>query len=200
MPKFVAKMKFPYLDKKKITNALFAKVKKVVVLALLDFLKVALTRVPVDTGMAQGTFIPLMLAIQRSARQSVEIPTQPIRNEDPYMTVGRRRILRTVKGGAETGRPVLIDDIIEQLVTQININYGTVLRYFNLLEFQGGKGHRPWNAYREGAKAFRRYLKEHLLDEVEGLKNFFGTTEINVKGNNVSVTVDKGKTQVRGAR
>lgn len=192
MPNFVAKIRLPFLDRKRISNVLYAKVKKVIVLALFEFLKEALKHIPVDTGMAQGTLIPLSLAIRRSAGEFISIPTSPPQNKSPYSTIDGERVLRTPELGATYGNPRLIDDIIKRFVSQINVQYGTALRYFTLLDIQGGKGHAPWGAYATGAAAFNAYLKANLKNEVAKVLDFKNIVEIKADRQTVSKSETRG--------
>lgn len=146
-------------DSKKFNRALLASLSTQARQAARAFVRAAVVRVPVDTGQARGTFLPL----GRFLRISVPIggaQTKP--NKSPATgSMGDRQMLFRF----ETQERGVFFEIEPQL-------FYYWWNDFFAHNYPGGQLPTPWQSLEEGKKAFVTYMKTIAPTKLPKLKDF----------------------------
>lgn len=165
MPVFKGKVSIIRFDEKGFTHALDRAVKEAYRIALKAFLKAALDRIPVKTGMARGSLRPLADFLGESIDLSSSKPTR-IHN-------------------ADAGADQTIFDMSEfEFPTyKVKIKIGTLHYKLHeyLFEIYNVRINRyvisePWQSFEYGREAFKEALKANL--KVPKMAKYFVRTEV----------------------
>jgi len=160
MLKFRGRFSFPKFDKAKYSNTLEEACKVQMRQAARAWLRAAFPHVPVWTGMARGSFLPL-----RDALGNVAVPITPTEFR-PGM-------------GPQAGR-ALGSFRFERRGTRFLFHFETKVPHFVENDqnpappgLQARLKHpTPWHSFQAGDAAFTKYLEESLADKLPRIKDY----------------------------
>lgn len=133
------------------------------------FIRAALPRVPVDSGMARGSF----LNVGRFLR--VAVPITPRRTGLKYYPGGGKKpILKTAEAGAKLATRG--EDVVKVLRGRVTFTFQTKVFHY-LLEDQFGVRSGPWGSFEAGRAAFIESVRT-LKDRLPSIKGFITKTTI----------------------
>jgi hypothetical protein len=163
-----AKVNIIKFDKQGYTEALGKAVQVQIRQAAREWLRAVILKVPVYTGMAKGSLLPLGRYLR------VAIPIVP----DP---IAQKRFGRGPQDGESLG---LFDfKQINQYVWQFQ--YATEVQHYLINEFTIGLGSpplrnpTPWHSFEAGKEAWDQYLQENLKSKIPKISSYISTVEIN---------------------
>lgn len=142
--------------KRGFTEACHERVRTQLKQAAKEFVKEAIKHIPIDTGQAMGTILPLGRFLNISVSTS---GNKPLKNKNPETGANGQNKLIFKFESLKTGEKFEID---------------VQLLYFFINDFFGhpsGK-YEPWYAIDAGWTAFRQYLAETAKDRYPKLKDF----------------------------
>lgn len=149
----------------KFNSVLHAQLRVQIRQAAREFVRAAVVNIPIDTGQARGTFLP----IGRFLNVSVPISgNTPLKNKnpetgadyqegDPKSNYGEPRKLIFTFPGNQYGEYFQID---------------VQLFYFWFNDFFSNKYGGPWDSIEEGRKAFIEYMRTTAVKRLPKLKDF----------------------------
>lgn len=122
-----------------------------------SFIRTAVPLVPVDTGMARGSFLNLGRLVD------IQIPISPKSGNKLYYGPDGTWLPKTPQSGASLSTPE--EDIIQDRGDRIIFNFQSQVFHYTLNDFFGLKSNRgyPWNSFVEGRQAFMKTLSESSL-------------------------------------
>ena len=173
------------IDQKRYTRELKGHTKKAMVTALRVFADAAAPHVPIDTGMARGSFLNLQSFLKRYGQKiSVAIPStiqNYASNGKPkkyYHTVGIKanKGSRVFPKGPQTSKQFFStgpSEILSENDDGVSVNYEIRVRHFNVNEHK-------WAAYAYGRIAMMRYFKTAVRKDIPKVTDAVFTTELTV--------------------
>jgi len=154
---FKVRLKIPRytIEKEKYMAALKAKLEVQVRQAARDFVKAAIENIPVDTGQARGTFLPLARAL------NISIPI------DGNGVKGKNQ----TTGASEQNKLIFK---FETTKTLVKFEVDVQLFYFWVNDIFGhpSGAHPPWESIEEGFKAFMKYIHTTAGTRFPKLKDY----------------------------
>lgn len=180
--RFYATINALKLDKNRYTKAIKSHIYSSFGRAAVKFMDAAAPAIPVDTGMARGTFLN-MLALARNLgiNTSASIPATPQRTRKNglpltyYHHDGTKRDKIPVEGANLSTKP---DKIIQFRGDKINMEFNTSVWHLDLNErFNTRVPGTPWHSFNRGREAFLRSLAD-LKDNMPRIEKFIAVTTI----------------------
>lgn len=200
MPKFNGRVEILSFNtpSNKLTNALLESIRKVLLEGLVLFIEEAAKNIPVDTGMAKASLLPLARALQRTRTPGAELPEiSPKPGKRKRYALGG---FKSIARGESLAGPKLIDEIIKinKASGLINFDYASKVFHFNLNEFfpLNSNDGKPWNSFKKGLRRLRAYLNQNLRRRVPNLLSFGQRTVYTVSGPRFSKQVERETRQV----
>ncbi len=134
------------------------------------FLRAVIKRVPVDTGEARGTLLPLGRFL------NVAVPISPKRSEN-----------NKDAGTGEMNSPLIFDFESEDTGEYFTIEALQLFHYiwneFYAHNYSNPQIEPPWHSIQDGVDAFMEYLKTYGIKRLPKMKDFIDVTRIVVNGN-----------------
>ena len=118
--------------------------------AAAEFLRAAIPLVPVDTGMARGSF----LNIGRFLRVAVPISPKPRKTAKLYYHRGAFSPGERMNPELGASYSTKVEDLFKWKANKLSFQFNTRVYHYNLLDAIGVRGQEPWNSFSEGQKAF----------------------------------------------
>ena len=180
MPKIKGYVTILEFDSKSFTKALKDSNLKEFKAAAAAFIRAAVPLVPVDTGMARGSFLNLSRALRRAGFDA-PVPIIPkrkhtIRKPIWYYATRRKRIPKSPESGASLATPmdrVFVWNSRDQLV----FNFTSKVRHYVIMDFSGGETERPWESFAAGREAFFNHIST-MKERLPKIKAFIIKTRI----------------------
>lgn len=173
MSSFGVKLELPVIrfDQKQFTIALRADLQTQLRQAARAFLRAVIKRVPVDTGEARGTLLPL----GRFLNISVPIPNaKPIPNKDA--------------GTGEMENPLIFEfestEEGEFFKAQLQLFHYWWNDFFSQ-HYTNAQIDPPWHSIDDGVDAFMAYIKTEGVRKLPRIKNFCFRAYVKVDGGNI---------------
>lgn len=143
------------LEKEKMMAALKAKLEVQIRQAAREFVRAAIQNIPVDTGQARGTFLPLA----RALNVSVPIDGTPQKG-------------KSASTGASGDNQLIFK--FETTKTLVKFEVDVQLFYFWVNDILGHPSgmHEPWQSIEEGFKAFMKYIHSTAPQRFPKLKDY----------------------------
>lgn len=179
MLKIDVKLENISIDPEAYMKEVMAKVFKQVRLAAAEFVKASVPRVPVDTGMARGSFLNLIRAL-KNAGIPVEMPPALKR-------VGKRKkpVWYYQDGMRYRKQPLtgqkFSETTLKMTASKIIFNFKSKLLYYAIMDFYNVNGNGPWESLEAGRQAFLAKMDE-LKTMVPDVKKFLTKTEFSTRG------------------
>jgi len=133
-----------------------------------EFLRAVIVRVPVYTGMARGSLVPL----GRFLRVAVPINPDPGAKKHPNKNPAAGAAASSFKFTNEGG-----------FNPRLRLDIGVL--HFELNEFRPStlplRHPTPWHSFEAGREAFKAYLRENLTKKVPRVKKFITRTRVTIK-------------------
>lgn len=180
--RFYATINALKLNRNRYTKAIKTHIYGSFVRAAVKFMDAAAPAIPVDTGMARGTFLNLLaLARNLGINSSASIPANPQRTRKDgspltyYHHDGSKRDKIPVEG-ARLSTPA--DKIIQFRGDKINMEFNTSVWHLDLNErFNTRVPGTPWHSFNRGREAFMRSLAD-LKDNMPRIEKYITVTTI----------------------
>lgn len=153
------------LDAGAYTDALKKKLQIQMRQAAREFVLAAIVKVPIDTGQARGTFLPLGRFLK---------VTIPISGAQPTGLGGATE--KSQRTGAGLLRQKLFQFESETGAEIFEIDPQLFYFWFNDMEANGFAG-TPWKSLEEGKKAFLRYMRDVAPKRLPRIKDFVKFTK-----------------------
>lgn len=142
--------------------------------AIKEFIIGALSKVPVDTGMAQGSFLHL----SRFLRMGLAVPTKPIKRTDQYYYLrAGLKIPKTPEYGARLSTTPAETIVFDKAKDKITFEFQSKVHHYTLLEFFAVRGKGQWQSYQEGRRRFFEKMKE-FKSKIPKIQSFLTRTTI----------------------
>lgn len=164
--------------KEKALKSIREKVRTQIRQAARAFLRAAMIRVPVQSGMAKGSFIPLATLLK------VALPINPtIRRPAKYLGGD----LKSPELGASLATNP--NEIFVEAGDTFTFNYSNDVYHYLLNELtNGGSKTAPWLSFETGEAAFDEYIEKNFEDKLPNLLNFMKITTIKSGPNGITKT------------
>lgn len=155
------------------------------------FIRAAVLKVPVDSGMARGSY----LNIGRFLR--VQIPISP---KSPRSANSRKYLGTNVTKSPTVGAALSVtpEQAFQQQGGITVFNFNTRVFHYNLNEFFPLRSNRgvPWRSLDAGQLAFFEFLNANLLKRIPQFNQFLTTTTINInRDGNITSNVTRPREQ-----
>lgn len=139
------------------------------------FIRKAVSKVPVDRGMARGTFLNLA----RVLSETVPISPKPHKGTKFYKQSGKPTVPRVPESGTIFSTVFnSINDVVKVNGSLIEFEFTNDLLYYYLNEF--GLVHGPWDSYEEGKQELLAYFNANIAVDVPRLDDFITVTEVTI--------------------
>ena len=173
-------------DSKKYSAALKKRLEKEFRLAVAAFVRAAVPLIPVQTGMARGSFLNIGALVREL------VPITPTRfNQRYYATASGASLPKTPAQGAALSTPK--SQILKWDGNTFKFQFQSRVFHLTLNDFfGGGSPTAPWGAFEAGRQAFMNHLKG-LKGVFPDVKSFFTKTTLTfgrgslIKGPKVSL-------------
>ena len=162
-----------------LQKEVMAKIFKQVRLAAAEFVKASVPRVPVDTGMARGSFLNLIRAL-KNAGIPVELPSPLKRVSKRKKPVWYYQDGKRFRKQPLTGQK-FSETTLKMTASQIVFNFKSKLLYYAIMDFYNVNGHGPWESFEAGRQAFLAKMDE-LKTAVPDVTKFLTKTEFSTRG------------------
>lgn len=148
--------------------------------AAVEFIKASVPKVPVDTGMARGSFLNMARALNRFGF-GVTVDINPARihsRKKPlyYYTKSGERLPKTPQQGAK-----LTEYALGIEGNKVIFSFKSNVIHYALMDFYNVKGNGPWGSMEAGMIAFRAKMKELKGGKI-GLAKFLTKYKITGRG------------------
>lgn len=180
--KFFGTIRLLKFDEAKFTQALHNNLEKQFRKAAMAFLRAAAPRVPVDTGMARGSFLNLAKLLRTTLTFS-RTSNSPKRKRLYYHRPGARGERMNPQLAQKYSTPPDKTKILKWNGTHISFQYATRVFHFNLHDgFGDFSGVHPtsrgtWKSFENGRKAF---IKVIVKMKVPKVKDFIVRTTVSI--------------------
>lgn len=143
------------------------------------FVRAAIKNVPVQSGMARGSFLNIGRLLRR-----ISIPISPTVTGTFYYRNGVK-IAKNPEAGALLSTPE--EEVLTDTGDIYYFNYGTDVFHYNINEFFGGHAPTaPWLSYAAGHAAFIADMNEKLVRHLPSIKQFLIVDKIEVNGTTIT--------------
>lgn len=139
------------------------------------YIRKAISKVPVDYGMARGTF----LNIAEKLNETVPINPKRTKYGVWYRQKGKGPVVRSPNAGRLFAHPYFpnTESIVKIEGDNITFEFSNDLLYYYLNEF--GLVHGPWNSFEEGKVELLKYFNENLANDLPQIfPDFVTVTEV----------------------
>lgn len=145
-------------------------------LAAAAFIRASVPHVPVDTGMARGSFLNLARALTR-AGFPVSVDINPVRvgtRKKPiwyYSEKGERLPKRPTTGAS------LSEYAFYSKGDKYTFDFETNVWHYAIMDFYNVKGNGPWESFKIGREAFLSVM-QGLKDDIPNLEKYITKTTV----------------------
>lgn len=143
--------------------------------AVRAFIRAAVQKIPVQTGMARGSFLHLGRILR------VNVPINPTKTGKYYHAPAKGRYKTkelgarlTTFGGNTLGTVVSVEG------NKLNFAIDTRIFHLTLNDLVGSSGTGPWGAFEAGRLAFINYLEKHGPDRMPDLVDYTVVSRLSV--------------------
>lgn len=170
------------LDKGRLLKEFKDVIKEHIIESLYVFGAEAAPNVPIDTGMARGTFLNLAHLVEQYGYSIQNIPVEPQRtNKDGtplrYYHVGGRKMDKTPESGREL--TTQSKDILKIRGNSYEVNYQTTVVHYNILDEYGAGTQSPWGSFSAGREQLLAHMQMLRL-KVPRLNKFVLQTTVSL--------------------
>jgi hypothetical protein len=152
------------LNRDKLSGAMKAAVKAIFSEAAVKFLETVAPAIPVDTGMARGSFLNMLALLENKGyTPDVDIPSQPQRTKKDgrpysYKHTDGRRMPKTPRQGALLSTKK--SQIIRFVDNRIQVEFNSQVKHLNLNERLATRvPGTPWMAFSRGRDKFLKEIR-----------------------------------------